>query len=1078
VHAALEVEHSAPAEQAPRTLTAPPSARWPSATGEACLWLAGLLIVVSLSVADGLLANIVAYERDTTVFYFPLMSWVSQQLRSGVFPLWTPQFFGGYPIFADGEIGLAYPPALLALLTLPTDRAFVALRLLHLALAGVGMFFLARAWRLPYASAVMAGLVFTLGNFLQAQIHHENIVRTASWLPLVLACTEKGLQAQAWRVRLRWTALAAVCLGLAGLSLHSQVLAIELLILAGYAGFRWAVGPLGMPDRPGSKRDSRPDGEVAGGFGGPAMAAAPDAASPPGSAGSAGSPGLTGSHGSTSSTAASGPPGASRASDARAAVSLSSRPCPRAVSRLLAVVSVCVPVVLFGVGLAAVQILPLIELASFSARGSGIPYDQAAAYSVTPFGLLQLVFPYFFRAPGNLQWGLWTHWESYLYFGLVPLVLVVVAVTCVRRREVAGWAVFGVVGLVLSLGQYSPINLHYLLWLLPGLSGLRAPGRFTFVVVLAAALLAAYGLAWLMARAEAGSGSASSTRLRRALRGLVCVAVALALLLVAVHAAMLIWPESVRAAIGAIYLALPRDTYPLSGNDVFSGLWWSSSFSNPRVPVGLLGLLVSVAIIWLWQLSPWRRFRAWRGWPIVLLALTAVDLLTFGWAIHPRESLSAISTEPAAIHAIEHLPALDGAPNRILASPALNQLAPDRLAPVDTLQEANGYSSLQFLWHRDYLGRVLYTDDALLDLWGVRYLLDPAHYGTLSNANGVLYLPQQALLHAPAGGALAQQSFSVSTLSPIVGLRFVSALVGGIQVPQGAPVAEVELRDAANGVVGTAELRAGRDTMDWAWNLPSVQPSVQHQSVQVAGTTSEPGGPQPTTRTLSYADFTFDSGLDATTLTMRAVPPSGEFVLYGAALVASDGSLTQLFGKTDAKYRQVYADGDIRVLQNTAAFPRAFVVPTARVAPSLGSALSQMIHQPFQPDQEVILADDSTTQATGLPAEQGGHGSAQIIGYAPDDVQIHTSADGDAWLVLSDTYYPGWTATIDGRPATVLRGDVLFRVVRVPAGDHAVELHFEPSSLKIGLAVSLVCLLCVILAFGISGKSPRRRRTT
>src|SRR5919199_1748370 len=89
-----------------------------------------LIVGVTLSVADGLLSNVVAYERDTTVFYFPLLRWVSEQLRQGEFPLWTPQVFGGYPIFADGEIGLAYPPSLLAMPVLPPERAFIALRLL------------------------------------------------------------------------------------------------------------------------------------------------------------------------------------------------------------------------------------------------------------------------------------------------------------------------------------------------------------------------------------------------------------------------------------------------------------------------------------------------------------------------------------------------------------------------------------------------------------------------------------------------------------------------------------------------------------------------------------------------------------------------------------------------------------------------------------------------------------------------------------------------------------------------------------------------------------------------------------
>src|SRR5919202_3843104 len=375
----------------------------------AWLWLAGLLVIVSLSLADGLLTSTVAYERDTAVFYFPLMSWLSEQLHQGNLPLWTPQFFGGYPIFADGEIGLAYPPVLLALLVLPPDRAFVILRLAHLCLAAAGEFFLARTWGLPNASAFIAGLVLALGNLLQAQIHHENIVRTVSWLPLVLALVERGLRTPHPRAQLRWNALAAGEMGLAGVGLHSQMLALGLMILAAYGGVGWGVGPPEV--RPG---DAAVDRGHVGGF----AAAAPGAA----------------------------------------------RGMPIWASRLLHIARVCVPVAVLGLGLAAVQLAPLIELAGFSARGSGIPYAESAAYSLTPYGLVQLVFPYVFRGPRNVQWGLWTHWESYVYVGLVPLVLAVVALAGVRRREVLGWGAMTGLGLLLALGQYSAINLHYLLW--------------------------------------------------------------------------------------------------------------------------------------------------------------------------------------------------------------------------------------------------------------------------------------------------------------------------------------------------------------------------------------------------------------------------------------------------------------------------------------------------------------------------------------------------------------------------------------------------------------------------------------
>jgi hypothetical protein len=176
----------------------------------------------------------------------------------------------------------------------------------------------------------------------------------------------------------------------------------------------------------------------------------------------------------------------------------------------------------------------------------------------------------------------------------------------------------------------------------------------------------------------------------------------------------------------------------------------------------------------------------------------------------------------------------------------------------------------------------------------------------------------------------------------------------------------------------------------------------------------------------------------------------------------------------------VYADRDIHVLENTEAQPRAFLVPRARIAPSLSSALSEMVHQPFQPRQEVILADDAAIQATPLTTDRGGQGTATISMYQDSAITIHTSASADAWLVLSDTFYPGWTAAVDGQVVTVLRGDVLFRVVPVPAGEHDVEFRFEPASVRTGLLISLGALIVLLgaLALTLAGKWAHPGRTT
>jgi hypothetical protein len=589
-------------------------------------------------------------------------------------------------------------------------------------------------------------------------------------------------------------------------------------------------------------------------------------------------------------------------------------------------------------------------------------------------------------------------------------------------------------------------------------------------VVLAGGMLAAYGLAWLQTR----RASADQARgLRGVLRGWWSALGCIAVVGVGLRVALLTWPAAAGDAIQALYLSLSRDTYVLTPADVLAGLLWSTDLLNPRLAGALIGLAVVLIALWLWART------AWRGWPTLLVGMAAADLLIFGWAIHPRERLATLAAESPAVQVVDSLPTKDAAPNRVLASPVLNQVAADRLAPLG-LQEANGYSSLQFIWHRDFLGRVLYVDDDLLDLWNVRFVLDPAVHGKLSSYKGVSFLPGQAMLHAPAGNTLAEQRFALDVRSPIVELRFVTALMGAVDMPQGAPVAQIELRDATDQIVGTAELLAGRDAMEWAWDLPTVQPHVKHDRVESAGVVLD-NGPTPRERRLSFADLVFDQPIAATSIVVRATPPVGELVLFGAAGVGSGSdSVQQLFGRTKTKYRQVYVDNEIRVLEDTDALPRAFVVPRARVAPSLGTALSEMVHRPFQPRQEVILAADTFTQTGPLITDRGGQGTARVTAYVASDVQIHTSASADAWLVLSDTFYPGWSAAVDGQAVAVLRGDVLFRVVPVPAGEHEVEFRFEPASVRLGLLISLGTLLALVcgLMLTLPGRSARQRRTT
>ena len=64
-----------------------------------------------------------------------------------------------------------------------------------------------------------------------------------------------------------------------------------------------------------------------------------------------------------------------------------------------------------------------------------------------------------------------------------------------------------------------------------------------------------------------------------------------------------------------------------------------------------------------------------------------------------------------------------------------------------------------------------------------------------------------------------------------------------------------------------------------------------------------------------------------------------------------------------------------------------------------------------------------------------------------------------SFVVLSEVFYPGWEAFVDGRPAPIIRGDLVLRAIPVPAGKHTIELHFRSKTLLWGLVVSLTSLI-------------------
>ncbi len=94
--------------------------------------------------------------------------------------------------------------------------------------------------------------------------------------------------------------------------------------------------------------------------------------------------------------------------------------------------------------------------------------------------------------------------------------------------------------------------------------------------------------------------------------------------------------------------------------------------------------------------------------------------------------------------------------------------------------------------------------------------------------------------------------------------------------------------------------------------------------------------------------------------------------------------------------------------------------------------------------------------------------------YAPERVEIEVTAEAPGYLVLTDAWYPGWEATVDGVPASIYRADLLFRAVAVRAGKHRVVFDFRPMSLRVGAGISLGGLLGLGLTVALALSKARR----
>lgn len=406
------------------------------------LALAGLAVWALLLFGPLVLTNRVLASGDVFTYFTPYRDFAAQALRSGHLPLWNPYLFMGAPFLANSQAAVFYPLHW-PLAWLSTSRALVWSIVLHIWLAGaLTCGWLRHGLRLRPLAAWLGGAVVVGSGFLGGHVGQINQLNAYAWFPALLWALSRARRTPSFD-RAAALQLLIVIAGVSALQLlagHTQAWYISVVGGGLYALAQWA-----------QEQRQR---------------------AAPASAGRRTWP---------------GPPGGWR-SWALAGAMTGGWPLLILGLGLIG-----------GLGLAAAQVWPTLELSALSPRADGLSYREAVSFSLKPQWLPWSLLPAFGQDLA-VRFDSAAFAEFTAYVGLSGLALAAWGVRQALRQH---WPLLalGLFGLALALGAFNP--LYYLAYrLIPGWDLFRAPARWLLLYTVGMAGLAAVGVDRLLERKE------------------------------------------------------------------------------------------------------------------------------------------------------------------------------------------------------------------------------------------------------------------------------------------------------------------------------------------------------------------------------------------------------------------------------------------------------------------------------------------------------------------------------------------------------------------------------------------------
>jgi hypothetical protein len=725
----------------------------------------------------------------------------------------------------------------------------------------------------------------------------------------------------------------------------------------------------------------------------------------------------------------------------------------------IAVMALC------GILISAIQLLPTKELQVQGER-LAISYESFAAFSMPPRRLLSFVIPYFFGGamPPIYHVAGWDHWwlHKYIhgYLGMIPLLLSMITLVALKTRRIVWfWAGVAVAALFLTFGDYLPFDINRLLYRIPVYNLFRGPYRHTLEFTFALAVLAGMGMDSIR--------RLDHPRLKRALLFSSTIIVTLVLGAVVIY---LFFANR----LGALLPPPPGGT----------------SLINPEVFVPLILLGLSIGALWIYIGRKTTLSAA------LVVAVLLLDLASFGWFTYWRSSgyqLTDRLIDTPGVKAIKERESdLDSF--RIAAysinpyGPNYEGLSHGNLGIIRDLQSVSGYDPMRLTRTAAISGdidifgvinnpNVLETTDQGFNLLNVKYLF--YEHQRLSADRDI-----QAL---KVDGIGFNQVVTETRLEPgnhcefsgegrlATELALISTMANSAQITDNALVAKIKIR-TKDGSLIEREMLAGRDTAEWAYDHPAVK--AQHRRAKIAE--SWPADGCDAHRYLARIPFDL---AEIDRIEMDYLQSDGVLVIARASLYNSETRQSFPLERSklpSGRWRKLGSFGEVELFENLKALPRAWFVSRVDALPS--QEVLQTIRrgrlpdgQQFDPAQMALLEkEDFGGRELKLPvAGRGADAEVKVKKYEPQRIELETRNSQSGFLILSEVYYRGWDARVDGIKVPVERVNYTLRGIPVPPGTHQVEFSFRAPSFRNGAIYSALGVVLLLAGTIISSRKKR-----